>query len=94
MKDAAEQLQRLKKERAAACKACEKQGEGQGGEKSDKLSTGKSGPNKGGSLRVNADGTVSYTPRKEFRGTETFRYNVRDMRGAVSNIATVNVKVR
>ena len=54
----------------------------------------RSGPNKGGSLRVNADGTVSYTPRKEFRGTETFRYNVRDMRGAVSNIATVNVKVR
>ena len=48
LKDAAQQLQRLKKERQAACKACEKSGEGQGGEKSDKLSTGKSGPNKGG----------------------------------------------
>ena len=48
LKDAAEQLQRLKKERQAACKACEKNGDGQGGEKSDKLSTGKSGPNKGG----------------------------------------------
>lgn len=48
LKDAAEQLQRLKKERAAACKACEGKGDGQGGQKGDKVGVGKSGPNNGG----------------------------------------------
>jgi hypothetical protein len=54
-------------------------------------------PNKGGTATVNADGTISFTPRLNFRGTETFRYRVRDNRGApgaLSNTATVRVNVR
>jgi bacillopeptidase F len=51
-------------------------------------------PNKGGTATVNADGTVSYTPKLKFRGTETFKYSVRDQAGALSNTATVYVNVR
>ncbi len=42
-------------------------------------------PNKGGTVAVNADGTVSYTPKLKFRGKETFKYTVRDQAGALSN---------
>jgi hypothetical protein len=56
LKDAAEQLQRLKQERRATSQAAAQpgdgqggeKGDGQGGEKGDKLSTSKSGPNNGG----------------------------------------------
>jgi VCBS repeat-containing protein len=51
-------------------------------------------PNKGGTVTINADGTLSYTPRLVFRGTETFSYRVRDTLGAQSNAATVRVNVR
>lgn len=54
-------------------------------------------PNRGGIATVNADGTLSYTPRLNFRGTETLRYRVRDNRGspgARSNAATVRINVR
>lgn len=54
-------------------------------------------PDKGGTVAVNANGTISYTPRLNFRGTETFRYRVRDDRGspgALSNAATVRVNVQ
>jgi hypothetical protein len=53
-------------------------------------------PNKGGVVTVNADGTVSYTPKLNFRGTDTFKYAVRDDRGAgaLSNAATVRVNVQ
>jgi serine protease AprX len=51
-------------------------------------------PNKGGTVAVNADGTVSYTPRLKFRGRETFKYTVSDQAGAQSNIATVTVSVK
>lgn len=51
-------------------------------------------PNKGGTVTVNADGTVSYTPKLKFRGKETFKYTVRDQAGAQSNIATVTVNVK
>jgi serine protease AprX len=51
-------------------------------------------PNQGGSVNVNANGTVSYTPKLRFTGTETFRYQVKDNGGAVSNAATVTVTVR
>jgi VCBS repeat-containing protein len=51
-------------------------------------------PNKGGTVSVNANGTVSYTPKRNFRGTETFRYKVRDTVGALSNAATVTVTVQ
>lgn len=51
-------------------------------------------PDKGGTLTVNTDGTVSYTPKLKFRGTETFKYTVRDQAGALSNAATVTVNVK
>lgn len=54
-------------------------------------------PNKGGIATPNADGTISYTPKLNFRGTDTFKYAVRDNRGspgALSNAATVRVSVQ
>jgi len=51
-------------------------------------------PNKGGTVTVNADGTINYTPRQAFRGTESFRYRVRDTLGTLSNAALVRVNVR
>ena len=51
-------------------------------------------PNKGGTVTVNANGTVSYTPRRGYRGAETFTYNVKDSLGATSNTATVTVNVQ
>lgn len=53
-----------------------------------------SAPNKGGTVVVNANGTLSYTPRLNFRGTEAFKYRVRDNLGAQSNAATVRVNVQ
>lgn len=53
-----------------------------------------SAPNKGGTVKVNANGTVSYTPKTRYKGTETFRYTVSDSQGAVSNTATVTVVVQ
>ncbi len=46
---------------------------------------------KGGTLVVNADGTVTYTPLNTFRSDDEFQYNVKDGYGATSN--TVKVKV-
>jgi len=51
-------------------------------------------PNKGGTATVNADGTVSYTPKRNFRGTENFSYRVRDTRNLQSARATVRVNVQ
>lgn len=46
-----------------------------------------------GTLLNNGNGTVTYVPKTNFRGTDTFRYRVRDTAGALSNVArgTVNV---
>lgn len=53
-------------------------------------------PNKGGSVTVNADGTLAYTPRLDFTGTETFAYRVKDtyVRPATSKAAYVAVSVQ
>lgn len=51
-------------------------------------------PNRGGTATVNADGTVSYSPARNFRGTENFTYHVRDTRGALSAAGLVRVNVR
>jgi bacillopeptidase F len=53
-------------------------------------------PNKGGSVAVNAGGTVAYTPRLNFTGTETFAYRVKDtyVRPATSKAAYVTVSVQ
>jgi bacillopeptidase F len=50
--------------------------------------------NKGGTVVVNSNGTVSYTPKSGFRGTETFRYKVRDTTNLLSNAALVTVTVQ
>lgn len=50
-------------------------------------------PTRGGTVVANANGTVTYTPRWNFRGTDTFTYTVQDSLGAVSNTATVKVNV-
>ncbi len=50
-------------------------------------------PNKGGTASVNPDGTVNYSPKRNFTGAETFAYTVRDTLGAVSNTAGVTVTV-
>ena len=51
-------------------------------------------PNKGGTAVPNANGTVSYKPKLNFRGTEVFYYTVKDNLGQVSNTARVTVSVR
>ncbi len=48
---------------------------------------------KSGIVDLNGDGTVTFTPSLSFRGTDTFRYTVRDDEGAVSNEAVVTVNV-
>ena len=48
-----------------------------------------------GSVVVNADGTVSYTPNDGVAATtDTFNYTVDDEHGATSNIATVEVSIQ
>ncbi|MBR2914636.1 MAG: cadherin-like domain-containing protein [Clostridia bacterium] len=46
-----------------------------------------------GSLKVNRDGVIEYTPFEGYRGRDSFSYTVSDEFGLVSEIATVNVKV-
>jgi subtilisin family serine protease len=53
-----------------------------------------SSPNKGGAVTANGNGKVSYTPKKGYRGAETFTYNVKDSLGATSITATVTVTVQ
>lgn len=53
-----------------------------------------SAPNRGGSAVVKSDGTVSYVPKLKYKGTETFKYRVKDNKGLLSNTATVTVTVR
>ncbi len=53
-------------------------------------------PPRRGTVTVDASGVVTYqlTPQnRNFRGTDSFRYTVRDDDGAVSNAALVNVNV-
>ena len=51
-----------------------------------------SGPAFGTVVR-NADGTFRYSPSLNFRGSDSFRYTVADMVGAVSNVATVTITI-
>jgi len=46
-----------------------------------------------GSVDVNQDGTVTYTPDVDFAGTDSFTYTVEDDLGATSNLATVFITV-
>ena len=47
-----------------------------------------------GSATRKVDGTVLYTPKRSFTGTDSFTYWVNDNNGARSNTATVTVQVR
>ena len=47
-----------------------------------------------GNTLVYLNGTVNYTPNSGFAGDDTFTYTVKDDLGKVSNIATVNIKVK
>jgi uncharacterized delta-60 repeat protein len=46
-----------------------------------------------GTLKLNADGTFSYTPDANFHGTDTFTYRANDDRDT-GNLATVTINVR
>ncbi|WP_212006373.1 Ig-like domain-containing protein [Chitinophaga sp. HK235] len=48
---------------------------------------------KQGSVTVNADGTITYTPARKYAGKDNFRYQFKDKNGKVSNEATVNIDV-
>jgi len=48
---------------------------------------------RGGSVTVDAFGEVTFTPKRGFRGTDTFTYTVDDDEGATSNEATARVNV-
>ena len=50
-------------------------------------------PNRGGTVNNMFNGTVIYTPRRGFKGTENFTYTVSDLDGNDSNEATVRVNV-
>ena len=47
---------------------------------------------RGGTVTVLTNG-VNYTPKRNFRGTDTFNYTVTDLAGDVSNEVTVRVNV-
>ncbi|UPK68190.1 gliding motility-associated C-terminal domain-containing protein [Chitinophaga filiformis] len=46
-----------------------------------------------GSIVVNEDGTVVYTPEKGYTGPDSFTYKVKDQHGNWSNVATVNLNI-
>ena len=48
---------------------------------------------RGGTVSANPDGTVTYVPKRGFRGTDLFQYTVDDVLGVTSNVATVRVNV-
>ncbi|WP_346320070.1 Ig-like domain-containing protein, partial [Chitinophaga sp. YIM B06452] len=47
-----------------------------------------------GTLVLNANNTVTYTPRPDFSGTDAFTYLIRDNLNTVSNTATVTITVQ
>jgi gliding motility-associated-like protein len=46
-----------------------------------------------GSVTVKPDGSIQYTPNKDYYGTDTFTYTVKDVGGAVSAPGTVTIVV-
>ena len=51
------------------------------------------GPAGHGTVAVNADGTVTYTPAPNYNGSDSFTYRVRDSLGGFSGDATVSVTI-
>ncbi|WP_048753330.1 cadherin-like domain-containing protein, partial [Crocosphaera watsonii] len=46
-----------------------------------------------GTLEVNNDGTVTYSPNNNYNGEDSFTYTIEDAEGLMSNEATVNIIV-
>lgn len=46
-----------------------------------------------GTARANSNGTITYTPRAGFLGTDSFQYQIRDNSNAPSQPATVTIRV-
>ncbi len=46
-----------------------------------------------GTIKVNAEGSIEYTPRDGYQGKDSFSYTVADEYGLISEIATVTVNV-
>lgn len=46
-----------------------------------------------GTVTVNGDGTVTYTPESGYEGDDSFTYTVKDSNGNESNVATVTIEV-
>ncbi len=46
-----------------------------------------------GTISINPDGTVIYTPTRGYVGTDQFTYRVRDVEGYWSNVATVSITI-
>jgi hypothetical protein len=62
-------------------------------EDGDSLSVAAVTQGKHGSVAINTDNTISYTPKKNFFGSDSFTYTVCDSKGG-SKKATVSVKVK
>ncbi|GAB3931220.1 CshA/CshB family fibrillar adhesin-related protein [Mucilaginibacter myungsuensis] len=48
-------------------------------------------PPSNGSVTINADGTITYTPNAGYTGPDAFTYRVKDVNGNFTNEATVNI---
>ncbi|MFH1882192.1 MAG: Ig-like domain-containing protein [Planctomycetota bacterium] len=59
----------------------------------EKLTTSAVTQGRNGSVTINADNTLSYSPKANFCGTDSFTYTVSDGKGG-TDTATVNVKVK
>jgi gliding motility-associated-like protein len=46
-----------------------------------------------GTLIINSNGSVNYTPNPDYVGSDMFTYTVKDINGMTSNISTVNIAV-
>jgi gliding motility-associated-like protein len=46
-----------------------------------------------GTVKINADGTVTYTPNPNYVGPDKFTYRLKDQFGFYTNVATVNITV-
>ena len=47
---------------------------------------------RGGKIKINSDGSYTYTPAKNFNGSDSYNYTVKD--NALSDIGTLNINVR
>ncbi len=59
----------------------------------DQLTTSAVTQGRNGSVTINADNTLSYIPKANFCGTDSFTYTISDGKGG-TDTATVNVKVK